>query len=137
MSGPNFLAKGNISPCRFVKVASADFGVTQCAAGTDKPIGVSQIGTRNAPGTAADDGFAAIDGEGLKVFTEGDECLLEAGSGGWTRGDYLKSDGSGKGVPLTLAEPGTAVNFMGAEALESVSAGEFGRVQIKCGPVAV
>jgi len=124
---PNFTAGGDIYPSRFVKLsASYDNTVTQ--AGTnEQPIGISSDATRDAPLDGAS-GLAAADTNALQVNLPGSVCLLEVGSGGLTRGDYVKSDTNGKGV--TAATTGATAQFVGALALESASAGELARVLV-------
>jgi hypothetical protein len=134
---PRFIADGNINPSRFVKIESAGttgYEVLQAAAATDRPIGISQEGTRQPPGVVGSDGYAAHAGETLQVYGEAEEALLTIGSGGCTQGDYLKSDGSGQGVTVSFTE-GTGLLFYGAVALETANSGELARVLVKCGPV--
>ena len=98
-------AGGNITPSR-VLVSSTTVAnrVIQATNATVQPVGVSQRGTRNTPyasGTATlDDGFAAIAGENLTVFSDGDTCALELG-GTVAIGDKLMSDTSGRGITAT------------------------------------
>jgi len=118
---PSFVASGNISPSRFVALSTAqDFTVLQ---GTDVlvPFGVSQPGTQEAPGTAADSGYAATDGKVIKVYGPGETALLELG-GTVTRGDWLKPDANGKGVTASIAS--ATVIYYGARALRSGVSGE-------------
>jgi hypothetical protein len=134
---PRFIADGNINPSRFVKIESAGttgYEVLQAAAGTDRPIGISQEGTRQPPGVIGSDGYAAHQGETLQVYGEGEEALLTIGSGGVTQGDYLKSDASGQGVTVAFTL-GSGTIFYGAVALETANAGELARVLVKCGPL--
>src|SRR5262249_29799434 len=128
--GPRYLVKGDISPSRFVKIGSADYGVVQASAAADKVVGISQQGSRLPPSGLGSDGLAGHDPatgpfgqETMRVFGEGEQTLLEIGAGGCTRGDYLRADASGKGVTVAFTE--TSLLFYGAMALESASAGEF------------
>lgn len=124
---PQLVSGGNISPATFVKLsASADNTALQAGA-NEAVIGISQPGTKDAPGLTGASAYAAEAGDNMQIFGLGDICLLKAGSGGYTRGDRLKSDASGNGVPI--AESGVAQN-VGAIALESAAASEYGRVQI-------
>ena len=127
---PRWIAGGTIEVSRFVK---ADIGAGKLykalqAGANDKIVGISQDGPYDAPGVtgAADD--AARENLPLKVFGLGEECLLKAGTGGWTAGDHLESDASGQGV--TVAVTVASVRNIGAIGLETVAAGELGRVQI-------
>lgn len=101
-NAPAYIASGNINPCRFVKAdATKDFHVLQCTGTSDKPVGISQVGTHQPPGVTGSDGFAAHSGETLEVFGPGDQCLLEAG-GTIAAGDHLGPDTSGRGVTATV-----------------------------------
>jgi hypothetical protein len=127
------VSSGNITRARFVKVyASAN---NQCAQAGDneRTLGISQIGGREAPipSVTQDPPYAAIAGENVKVHTmnsEREDVVLEIGSGGCTAGDQLKSDTNGKGV--VSASTGTTVQWIGAIALETASAGELCKVAL-------
>lgn len=122
-----FEAGGSIAPSIFVKVSTAaDFKVLAAGA-NDAVIGISSAAAHDAPLSGAST-TAAESGDSLEVHPIGSVALLQAGSGGWTRGDELKSDSSGYGV--TRATTGTTVQNVGAIALESASEGEFGRVLV-------
>lgn len=133
MAAPNYTADGDINPCRFVKMdgaASTYFRVLECAAVTDTPIGISQEGSREAPGLSGASALAAAAGDTLQVHGLGDECLLELGTGGASAGDLLGPDADGKGIALTPADGGGAEKYIGAIALQPGSAGEKIRVQV-------
>jgi hypothetical protein len=117
---PTFIADGNISPSVFVTLAGTgkNLKVVEATANS-KIIGVSQEGTRRAPGTAADDGFAAIAGETLTVHLPGEICLLEADAA-VVPGAYLESAADGQG--LTAVTTAATVRQIGAIALEDASA---------------
>lgn len=103
-----FVAGGNITPSRFVKLSTtADNTVLQAGAG-ERCIGVSQQGTRNPPYGALDDGFCAIASEELRVFQDGEICPLTVGAA-VTRGDRLKSDANGKGITAAANDPHYAI----------------------------
>ena len=129
------MANGNIGVSVFVKISTArDFGIEQCAAGTDKPFGISQVGPRTPPNvdqalfgtTVANASLAAISGETLMMFSLGDNAPLTAGTGGWNPGDLLMSDANGDGVVFVSG----AGNYYGARALSACNAGELGDVEI-------
>ena len=103
MSLPGFCAGGNIGPSKFVKLSTAaDNKVLQAGAG-EMPIGVSQRGTRNAPYSSLDDGYAAISGENLQVHGPGELAVVECG-GTVTAGTSVKSDGSGDAVDASAGD---------------------------------
>src|SRR5688572_4934286 len=111
------VANGNVKPSRFVKQdTSAEGKCLQSGAG-EKIFGVSHAYTHRAPLTGWDDGYAAIAGKNINVFTEGDECKLVIG-GTVTVDDLLKADSDGRGVTTT-----TENDEIGAVALQSGTVG--------------
>jgi len=93
-----FVANGNISPSRLVKIdPTAPGKVLQCSAASDVAVGVCQAGTHNASVATFDDGYAAVAGLNVNVFTVGDLCQVQSG-GTITAGDRLTSDSSGRAV---------------------------------------
>lgn len=123
---PSFVANGNIAPSRFVKQDTTAEGKCLQSGAGDPCFGISQQGTRRPPLEGWDDGFAAIAGENIHVFTEHDcdFCYLQIGSGGSTVGDYLKSDASGNGITTT-----TETDNAGAIAMETVAEGKLCKVR--------
>lgn len=120
------ISGGTIRPSRFVKFSTAaDYTLLEADA-NEMPCGISDAATRDAP-IADASGDIASSGDQFMYIPEGNVCLLEIGSGGITRGAYLKSDTDGKGVALAAS---TKQN-VGAVALESASAGELCRVLVK------
>lgn len=117
MSRNSFVAGGNILPARFVKL-SATGKVTQAVAG-ENVYGVSQPGTRNAPLTGLDDGYAAIAGENVKCFTAMDpeeSPWLEVDAA-YPVGTLLKPSTNGIGTATT-----TNLDIVGAIQLEASTA---------------
>ncbi len=94
------VAGESIPPSRIVKVsAAADNTVLLNVATTTFGIGISQKGSRRAPGTGDDDGNAAIAGENIGIYAIGSGVAPIQLSGTSTSGDYITSDGStGKGA---------------------------------------
>jgi len=126
------LAKGNINCCRFVRIDPAtDNGALQCGDNL-LPIGISYEGTNYPPlSDQTTSEYAAQADEYLGLYGNGDICLIEAGDA-VVRGNRLKSDSVGRGVPIATA--GAIVQQCGARALESASAaGEKIRVQVELG----
>lgn len=127
---PAFVASGNISPARFVKI-SGEFSVAQSGA-NESVIGVAQEGSLAPPGIAEVFGasptyYAATSGKTLKVFGLGDVCVVTAGTGGCTAGSDVKSDADGKAVNVGS----TAGTFnSGGVALQTVNAGEKCLIQV-------
>lgn len=126
-SVPAYLAGGNISPSRFVIGSSVqDYWVTQAAAASTRPFGISHEYVRYAPGTPFDDGFAATASQQIPIYGDTELCPLESGAS-FAAGQYLKSDGNGRGIPVTTG------TYYGARALAGASAsGQRVRVQV-CG----
>lgn len=120
------VANGNITPSRFVKLdTTVDGKVLQAGAG-DMIFGVAQEGTRLAPLSGWDDGYAAKAGENIRVYAapEDKDCFLEI-AGTTSVGDKLKSDGSGLGVVTT-----TANDNIGAIADEAGTANQLIKVRL-------
>lgn len=98
---PGQTASGDINPSRFVTKSGA-FTVAQATAGA-VAIGVSQEGSKAVPLPSASS-LAASSGDPLAVYSDTEACLLEAGTGGWSAGAYLKSDSAGCGVTASSAD---------------------------------
>jgi hypothetical protein len=127
-SDPNFIAGGDILPCRFVKLSDKHTVVQ----GTDNAvvIGVAGPGAKIPPlNDLVSQNYHARAGDPVQVFGEGTECLLEAG-GTFAAGTRLKSDANGRGV--AIATTGTTIQQIGAIALASASAaGELVRCLVQ------
>lgn len=95
---------------RFVKLGTNAAEVNMCGAG-ELPIGIR----RNSP---------AIN-QGVEVVGPGNITKLTLGSGGCTKGAYLKSDSAGAGVATA-----TNLDIVGAVALEAGSEGEVVSVMV-------
>lgn len=128
---PARTAGGTIVRARFVKSdATANNRVLQ--AGANAAIyGISQVGGRTAPtpDVTTSPPQAAIVTEHLNVHEQGEECLLEIGSGGVTAGDLIESDSNGCGV--TAATTAASVRNIGAKALETAAEGTLSRVKVQ------
>lgn len=121
---PQLIAGGNILPASFVKVSTAaDTTALQAGAG-EKTIGIVNKYPRTRPNIDSATAYHAIAGDDIELFGLGDICLLKIGTGGCTRGDYLKSDASGSGVTAGTGE------FAGAIALQTRLVDEYALVQI-------
>jgi hypothetical protein len=128
MHKPPMVAGGDIRPARFVKISTAaDYTLLEADA-NERIFGIAENASQDAPIPSAD-ADAADAGDSFNFYMSGEECLLELGSGGVTRGGMLISDADGKGV--AAATTGTTVQWIGAEAIESGSAGEKVRVIVR------
>ena len=126
----SLMAKGNISPCRFVAIDTTNtttggFHAVQCNDTThNKPFGVSQEGTCTPPFNSTNDlgvsatTYAATDGLPIRVFGSGEECLLTA-SAAISVGADLVPDADGKGA---TAATGITSQWVGARALQGAAA---------------
>ncbi len=93
-AGGSFVATGNITQSRFVKLDSGVTGhVAQAGAG-DSPIGVSVQGTRNPSYPGLQDGFAAVSGENIRVYLSNEECMIEVDAA-YNPGQLLKPSTGG------------------------------------------
>lgn len=119
------VASGDINPARFVKISGVN---TLAQAGANEEVyGISGEGSQEAPVPGAS-ALAATSGNPVNLnVIYGPPCFLEAGTGGWTAGNKLKSDSNGKGV--VAASTGTTIQNIGALALTTVAAGERGLVR--------
>lgn len=131
---PSFtkVADGNVSPSRFVSLSTTVTDrVTQTANNSTAIYGVSQPGVRNAPliptgsSSGLDDGFAAVQGDTLKIYGAPNKDVLLQLGGTVTMGDYLTSDGNGKGVTTT-----TTGQYIGGRAMESGVTDDLIRVEL-------
>lgn len=124
-----YVAGGNIYPCRFIKESSlAPFTAIQATLNS-RICGVSAEGTTVvAIKGVTDDSciYAATAGLPVPYFGEHDECLLEV-SEQVAPGDFLVSDADGKGA--VAADSNTTI---GAVALEpATAAGQKIRVRVE------
>lgn len=128
---PARVAGGTIVRARFVKVSTAANNKVLQAGANESVYGISQVGGRTAPtpDVTTDPAQAAIADEHLNVHEDGEECLLEIGTGGVTAGDLIEADANGKGV--TAATTAATVRNVGAKALETAAAGTLSRVKIQ------
>ena len=114
-----YVASGNIYPCRFItQSASAPFSVAQASATDQVLVGVSAEGSSVVPIEGYTDAacvYAATEGLPCPYWGEHDECLLEVAEA-VDPGDLLATDGDGKGVKAS------STDIVGARALEAATA---------------
>lgn len=132
---PALIAKGDINPSRFVALdGSTNHGVIEANADS-RIIGISQEGSRDAPIPNAST-LAAADGDHLRIYGDGDECLLEIkAQTAVVSGDLLKSDADGRGEPIDATA--TTVELYGAIALETIdasAAATFEKIRVQVRP---
>lgn len=137
---PNYLnelplvASGNISPMSIVASdSSGDFLVRQATAGDTVPLGVSQIGTNIAPNLvesysgASITEYAAVAGQSIQIFTEGDVCSVTLGVGGCKAGQFLQPDANGNAVVAS------AGNYYACRSYQAGNQGEQVKVSVEIG----
>jgi len=127
---PQLMAGGNIYPSRFVMIDASNDFKGLIATTNAKTVGVSDVGTNYAPlsdQTVSE--YAAKAGQNLRLFGDGDICLIESGAV-IVRGNELKADSVGRATPI--ATTGTTNQRIGAVAIQSASAaGEFILCQVR------
>ncbi|HUT90250.1 MAG TPA: hypothetical protein VMY37_12180 [Thermoguttaceae bacterium] len=129
----NFVAGGTIPPSRFViGDTDNDNRVLVATANAEQVVGVSQTGTNKVPlSDLVTTSYAAVEGEPLKVYGQGDFCLIEAGAA-TTRFGLLKADSVGRAV--NVATTGATQQHYGAIGLEAAgAAGQMIRCQVLIG----
>ena len=104
MGGGSAVASASIFPSTIVKLdtSTGNTGKVLQAGSGDIPYGISQAGTRNAPYPNLDDGYCAIAGETLRVYTPAEPLDMP-----WVQVDAAYPQG-------TLIKPGT--NGIGTQA---------------------
>jgi hypothetical protein len=110
-----FTANGNINPCRLCKIdTSADGKILECGAATDPGLFVSGEDTRTVPYSSLADTKHAIAGERVRLYWQGEFCLLEV-SAAVARGDRLKpSAADGRGQTAAGTDAACAVALKSA-----------------------
>lgn len=126
MATTNYTASGNILPSRFV-AQSGNFTVAQAVAASEC-VGISQRGVREAP-IPGGSAFAAISGDTLQVYQDGEECLVSSGAA-LPAGALVRSDINGQAVVAL-----TATNYFAQVLRATSAAGELAQVRIVRGRV--
>lgn len=122
----SYVASGTIQPNRFVTLdGSGDQTVTQSTTG-DKPQGISVSWSANSPIPGATSEVANAGDQVAAYDVDEDICFLLSGTAGWTAGNRLGPDASGRGINITSGH-------FGAVALETVTGTVLGKVQIQRG----
>lgn len=127
MASATYVANGNVKPNRLVKIDSSVTPprIIQASANTDDIIGVSQIGTHNAPITGLNDGYAAIAGMNCKVWIVGDRAQVEAGAA-FNAGAELTADSQGRAVSAS-----TGNKVVGYARDTATAAGQLIEIQVQ------
>lgn len=122
----SFLAGGNIPPSRFVSLSTTLDRTLVLSASGDLPVGISQLGTHLVPALGIDDGYAAVAGENVRVYTQDDEEAWLELSGTVAPGDLIKPDLSGNGTGIKSSADGD--NY-GARAYTNGVSGQIVKVK--------
>lgn len=127
-TGFGYVAGGNILPAVFVMLdTTADHTVLEATAGA-LTLGISSRSTHTAPLSGLDDGYNAVSGESVRIFTDGEVCGLTL-AGTIAAGDRIKATTNGKGIVATAGAT------YGARALEAGVSGEIIQVIVENGAV--
>jgi hypothetical protein len=125
------VAGGTIRPSRFVKASTAADNAILEADANEMIVGACAEHTRDAPIEDAS-GNAAVSGDSVTYYPEGNRCLITVGSGGVTRGAEVKSDADGQAV--LAATTGATKQWVAGIAEESASEGELAHILLKVYP---
>ena len=125
----SFVAGGNITPAAFVTQSATQERVVTTSVLADKPIGIAQGGTHFTPLLTLDDGYAAVAGGTVHVWTKDDpEAWITVGAVAITPGMLLKPDANG--LAIVAATDG---DFYGCRALEGGQPGQLVKVEMIMG----
>lgn len=121
------VAAGNILPSSIVIIDTALGAnqVLQATSATAGPLyGVAQAGTHNTPLAGLDDGFAAVAGDNVTVFTASDLCQVVIGAA-VLAGQLLTTNGSGQAIPAN------ATDYVVGQAIDAgTTAGQFIQMRV-------
>jgi len=131
ITDPSLISGGDIRQARFIKLSTAADHTALESDANERIFGVSVDAAQDAPMPAADED-AAEAGDPFRYYGVGEECTVQVGSGGITRGALLKSDADGKAV--LAATTGATMQWVAAEAIESASEDELARVVVRSYP---
>ena len=130
------VAGGTIGPFKFIQgQPGVMLGALQCTGAGVEIIGVGPEWTNAMMGQSyqtslVPQGFpAATTGQRVRVYGDGEEALLQVGSGYTIMPDtILVSDASGNGIPFSTT---AGTSWIGARAIEAGVAGDVIRVIVK------
>lgn len=134
-------AGGTINPFRFIQGnPGVMLGALQCTGAGVEIIGIAQeftdfiMGANQQPTLVPQGWPAAVSGQQVRVYEDGEDTILFVGSGFTVMPDtLLVSDASGNGVPFNAA--GATLQWIGARAIEAGVAGDPIRVSVYTRPV--
>lgn len=126
------VATGDISPSRAVKIDTAGDGLIAQSGAGERSIGISCPWTRRTPALGMDDGYAAISGENLAYYCDGDKDVRAEYGGTVAAGDRLKATTGGKLIATTTDKD----QYIAVAKVAGVD-GEIGIVDVTIGEVSV
>lgn len=141
------VAAGTINPFSFIQTGnmltvngSNELLALQCTGPGVEILGIAAIWTDNLMGTQQQLNFApqgypaAVSGEGLMVWGDGNETIVMVGSGYTVEPDnLLGSDASGNAIPISATNTSKTA-WIGARAIEGGVAGDPIRVTVVLRP---
>lgn len=134
------VAAGTINPFRFIQSGATgpipspatnnELLALQCSGPGVEIIGVAAEWTNAMMGTLVQTNLvpqgypAAVAGQGIRVYEDGEDAIIMVGSGYTVQPDnLLVSDASGNAIPIVLTST-SAVQWIGARAIEGGVAGD-------------
>lgn len=135
------VAGGTINPFVFIQgLPGTELGALQCSGPGVEIIGIGAEWTNAMMGqsyqtTLVPQGFpAATTGQAIRVYEDGEDTIIMVGSGYTVMPDnLLVSDASGNAIPIVLTDT-SAVQWIGARAIEAGVAGDPIRVSVYTRP---
>lgn len=103
-----FTANGNVSPCRFVKQDTLAGNLIEAVLVADRCIGISGESSQNVPALGLSTTYHATAGYPVKLYTVGDECLLEVSAAVTVGARLGATAGDGRGVTAAAGSPAFA-----------------------------
>lgn len=139
MNSKSRIAGGTINPFSFIQGnPGVMLGALQCTGAGVEILGIAPewtntiMGTQNQVSNVPQGYPAAVAGQGIRVYEDGEDCMVMVGSGYTVMPDnLLVSDASGNAIPLTI---GTNTNWIGARAIEAGVAGDVIRCSVVIRP---
>lgn len=99
---PGLVARGDIFPARFIKIAGSDFGALQCVAG-DQAFGISREFVADVPYVGGSASPAARSGTLVQYAGFGEVCEVEVAEA-VAAGDQLRPNAQGRGIIAVAGE---------------------------------
>ncbi len=144
------IAAGTINPFTFIQTgamvssipnaANGELTALQCTGGGVEILGIAPEWTNAMMGTPVQTSLvpqgypAAVAGQGIRCYGDGEEALLMVGSGyNVVQDQLLMSDASGNGIPISATNT-SKLAWVGARSIEAGQAGDVIRVTVVLRP---